>query len=34
MCATCGCQEEKEKEEEVCEGCGKPVDECKCESEE
>jgi hypothetical protein len=40
MCKTCGCQPSKPskgtgpKKEEVCEGCGKPYDECECEEEE
>ncbi|MCR4403690.1 MAG: hypothetical protein NUW06_00055 [Candidatus Acetothermia bacterium] len=37
MCTNCGCGELRKKprkEEEICEGCGKPYDECECEEEE
>jgi hypothetical protein len=42
MCKTCGCgfmppkksRKELEEEEEICEECGRPLDECECEEEE
>lgn len=36
MCKTCGCKPcgDDKKKEEICEGCGKPVDECECEEKE
>jgi hypothetical protein len=41
MCKTCGCgfmppkKSRKElEEEEICEECGRPLDECECEEEE
>ncbi len=38
ICRTCGCtppkKSRKELEEEICEECGKPLEECECGEEE